>query len=375
MEKKGKFLKEEPPKSKKPKKSVNPMKATAIVLSSLAVVLVLAAVGVGTFVWYSGNVRGSMFAARSSVSDTIPQDTTSAADATETQAHIEADWIDDQGNAYNYRDDVISILLMGIDYMGDERHWRNATESNGGNADVIGLVILNTRTFDFSILYIPRDTMADVIAMDADGQYLDTVYTNISTSHSYGDGKDLSCRLTTDAVSRLLYGVPVGRYVALDYDALYTLNDLIGGLTITFDDDYTDIDSSFTRGNTVTLNRWYMRRFITYRSKTDVEGAYKRGVRSMAVMKALFNQCKEKIVADPTVALEYYNGLKGYITTDLDMTEITYLARNMGKMHFTSDTVVRLPGETVMGERYAEFYPDETWLHDFVVEKFCVPAE
>ena len=93
MEKKGKFLKEEPPKSKKPKKSVNPMKATAIVLSSLAAVLVLAAVGVGTFVWYSGNVRGSMFAARSSVSDTIPQDTTAPSDAAETQAHIEADWI------------------------------------------------------------------------------------------------------------------------------------------------------------------------------------------------------------------------------------------------------------------------------------------
>ncbi len=47
----------------------------------------------------------------------------------------------------------------------------------------------------------------------------------------------------------------------------------------------------------------------------------------------------------------------------------------MGKMYFTSDTIVRLPGETVMGERYAEFYPDESWLHDFVVEKFCVPAE
>ena len=75
------------------------------------------------------------------------------------------------------------------------------------------------------------------------------------------------------------------------------------------------------------------------------------------------------------MALEYYNGLKDYITTDLDLTEIAYLARNMGKMYFTSDTIVRLPGETVMGERYAEFYPDESWLHDFVVEKFCVPAE
>ncbi len=33
--------------------------------------------------------------------------------------------------------------------------------------------------------------MADVIAMDANGQYLDTVYTNISTAHSYGRRKRL----------------------------------------------------------------------------------------------------------------------------------------------------------------------------------------
>ena len=189
-----------------------------------------------------------------------------------------------------------------------------------------------------------------------------------------------SVESTGDAASAETTETPVQETAAvetpaLDYDALYTLNDLIGGLTITFDDDYTEIHSTFTKGSTVTLNRWYMDKFITYRSETDLEGAYKRGMRSMAVMKALFNQCKGKIVADPAVALEYYNGLKDYITTDLDLTEITYLARNMGKMYFTSDTIVRLPGETVMGERYAEFYPDESWLHDFVVEKFCVPAE
>lgn len=62
-----------------------------------------------------------MFAARGSVSDAIPQSATTPADASETQARIDADWIDEQGNAYNYRDDVISILFMGIDYMGDER--------------------------------------------------------------------------------------------------------------------------------------------------------------------------------------------------------------------------------------------------------------
>lgn len=366
----GKFL------SKPQKAPKNPLKITAIVLSSLAALLVLAALGIGVFLWYSGSVRGSMFASRGSVSDTLPQPETSAPeDAAETEVKAKADWIDENGNAYNYRDDVISILLMGIDYMSEEENWYGGMVSNGGNSDVLGLVILDTTTFDFSILYIPRDTMVDVVAMDPEGNYIDTVFTNISAAHSYGDGKDLSCRLSTDAVSRLLYGVPVNRYAALDYDALYVLNELVGGITITFDQDYTDISSSFRAGTTATLNNWYLSKFVTYRDYSDLEGASVRGMRSMAILKALFYQCKDKIVEDPAVALDLFNGLAGYITTDLDLTEITYLAQNMGKMDFTSDTIIRLPGETVLGERYAEFYPDEAQLHDFVVEKFCVPAE
>ena len=28
-----------------------------------------------------------------------------------------------------------------------------------------------------------------------------------------------------------------------------------------------------------------------------------------------------------------------------------------------------------MGEEYAEFHADREWIYDFVVDKFCVPAE
>ena len=44
-------------------------------------------------------------------------------------------------------------------------------------------------------------------------------------------------------------------------------------------------------------------------------------------------------------------------------------------MEFDSDTVVSLRGETEQGEQYAEFHADEDWIHDFVVEKFCVPVK
>ena len=85
-----------------PEKSVNPLKITAIVLSSLAAVLVLAAVGLGLYLWNSSSNSDGMFSAKN---DAVPKPTV----AVEQEAMIDADWIDENGNSYNYRDDVISI--------------------------------------------------------------------------------------------------------------------------------------------------------------------------------------------------------------------------------------------------------------------------
>ena len=354
-----------------PEKSGGALKILAIVLSTLAVLLVLLTVAVGVLFWYTGSMRDSMFSARD---DKVVKPTEAVEEKIQIDA-IDADWIDENGNAYNYRDDVISILLMGIDYMANEEKWEEGTISNGGNADVMALVILDTKTFDFDILYIPRDTIAEVIAMDAEGNYIDTISTNISTSHSYGDGGDLSCQLTADAVSGLLLGAPVNRYAALNYNAIRALNQIIGGVRITLDTDCTELHPSFKQGNTVKLDNAYFNLFVTYRDPENPESASIRGMRIMNVLKAMFDQLKGKIMEDPTVALDIVNKLGEHITTDLELSEITYLARNIGKMDFSSDTIVRLPGETVVGERYAEFYADEAWIHDFVVEKFCVPVE
>lgn len=351
-----------------PEKSINPLKIAAIVLSSLAAVLVLAALGIGFYLWNSSSTSEGMF---SSKNNSLPLPT----DTTAKEVLIDADWIDENGNAYNYRDDVISILLMGIDYMGNEENWDAEMVSNGGNADMLGLVILDTTTLDFSILYIPRDTMAEVIAMDAEGNYMDTVRTNISEAHSYGDGEALSCELTKDAVSRLLMGAPVSRYAALNCNAIYTLNEIVGGVRITFDSDCTDLHPSFTKGNTVTLNNLYLSMLMTYRDYDNLDGAYIRGMRILNVMKAMFNQLKGKIMENPAVALDILSRLSEYLTTDLDLSEIMFLARNIGKMEFSLDTIVSLQGETVMGEEYAEFYADQDWIYDFVVEKFCEPVQ
>ena len=352
------------------KKSLSREKTVALILAGLAAFLVIAAAAGFFFLRYSGEIRRGMF--QGGDSQKIQQVKKQCKDPDLQDEELkDVDWTDSEGNMYQYRDDVVTVLLMGIDYNADPSRWSDDVKSNGGNADVIALAILDTAANELCILNIPRDTMARVLAVDAEGNYKDTLFTNITTAHSYGDGGTLSCELTVEAVSNLLYGIPINRYAAISYSALATLNQAIGGLEITLERDYTNINAAFTEGASVRLTDYQLKRMVVYRDHSELEGAYERGLRDMSVLKALFEQCKEMVKEDPGVVFALYNKLEDYITTDLRLDEISYLAQQTVKNDFSAERVIAMQGEAVAGEKYVEFYPDEQWLHDFVAEQFC----
>lgn len=352
------------------KKSLSREKTVALILAGLAAFLVIAAAAGFFFLRYSGELRRGMF--QGGDSQKIQQVKKQCKDPDLQDEELkDVDWIDSEGNMYQYRDDVVTVLLMGIDYNADPSRWSDDVKSNGGNADVLALAILDTAANELCILNIPRDTMARVLAVDAEGNYKDTLFTNITTAHSYGDGGTLSCELTVEAVSNLLYGIPINRYAAISYSALAPLNQAIGGLEITLERDYTNINAAFTEGATVRLTDYQLKRMVVYRDHSELEGAYERGLRDMSVLKALFEQCKEMVKEDPGVVFALYNKLEDYITTDLRLDEISYLAQQTVKNDFSAERVIAMQGEAVAGEKYVEFYPDEQWLHDFVAEQFC----
>ena len=336
----------------------------------LAFLLVAAAAALLYF-WTSLNRSADqIFSQQTSVVPTIPP-----TEETSRYDDIEADWIDSDGNAYNYREDVINMLFIGVDYLNDETRAQYGKAVTGGNSDVLILATLDTRNNTLSILEIPRDTMANLIRLDDDGNYLDTVYSNIAVAHSYGKDQQTCCELTTDAVSRLLCGIPIHRYVALNYYAIKPINQLLGGVELTFDQDYTEIDPSFTKGATVTLTDDQLLSFIHDRDRTDLEGAYDRGGRHLFLLNSLYGTAKAAFQEDITFPVKMYNGVKEYVTTNLNVTEITYLARQVFEADFQTSDVERLAGELTMGEVYAEYYPDTDWIEDYVAETMSIPAE
>ena len=366
--------------TKEKKRRASPQKIVAIVLASLAVLLVLAAAAAWGFLRYTNKLRTGMFNDRSSTAmqQIREQREAGATPAPEAETPDDpnqplprADWIDTDGTAYRFRDDVQTILVMGIDNMTDPSLWAPGIVSNGGNADVLALVVLESDANRLSILYIPRDTMTEMLQLDADGNYLDTVFNNISASHSYGDGGALSCELTADAVSNLLYGAPINRYVAMDFESMSAINQALGGLEVTFPDDYTKLNYAFQKGATLRLTDEQLNKLIRFRDHSEVDGAYQRGLRDLKlVLNAMFRQLKSLVKQDPGAALSIYRQLEPYMTTNLSMDEISYLAQQVTKVSFDENTVIHMPGVVTAGEKYAEFYPDEAWLHDFVIENF-----
>ena len=60
--------------------------------------------------------------------------------------------------------------------------------------------------------------------------------------------EEASCENTLNAVENLLEGADIEYYVAMNMDAIGILNDALGGVTVTLEDDFTAADPTHAAG-------------------------------------------------------------------------------------------------------------------------------
>lgn len=111
------------------------------------------------------------------------------------------------GKKYKYDETMINLLFIGTDNEDEVR--KNEFFGNGGQADVLLLACVNTEKNSVKIISIPRDTLCNVELFDYWGNSLGSKELQIALSYAYGDGEKKSCEITANAVSDLLYGLPV----------------------------------------------------------------------------------------------------------------------------------------------------------------------
>lgn len=266
---------------------------------------------------------------------------------------------------------IETFLVMGLDkYEGDVSA---DSYNNDQQADFLMLIVFDNNTKSYSTIHINRDSMVDVNILGVAGQKVDTITKQIALAHTYGNGKDVSCRNTADAVSNLLCGIKVDHYISLKMDAVAVFNDLVGGVEVEVLDDFAGVDDTLVKGQKITLNGEQALHYVQTRKGLEDSSNSTRMQRQRQYLNALHDKSVQLMNNDKEFVVTAVSKMSDYLVSDRSVTQLQEIAKKLSEYNFVEITDIK--GENKMGERFIEFYPDEKSVKDVVVSLFYEQAE
>ena len=274
------------------------------------------------------------------------------------------------GVEYFPRQDITVVMVLGIDRFGVVED--SNSYNNRGAADMVSLLVFDEVAETCGILCLNRDTMLEMPVLGIGGKQAGTIYQQLALSHTYGSGLEDSCENTRNTVSDFLTGIEIDHYVAMNMDAIGLLNDAVGGVTVTVEDDFSAIDPTITMGE-LTLTGTQAIHFVRTRKDVDDQTNISRMKRQEQYMDGFVKSVRAKQAQSSTFALSAYEDVADYIVTDCSATVISDMMSRYSDYEVLD--VVSPEGENVLGGTYYEFHADEDKLTDLVLELFYAPKK
>lgn len=275
--------------------------------------------------------------------------------------------LEENGETYVLRDDLDTYLIIGLDKvtgtLSDPEY-----HTNNQQADFLFLMIVDKSAKAYSAIHLNRDAMTEIQRLGMSGKKIGTFTGQLALSHTFGSGGKDSCRNTARAVSHYLLDIPIEHYFSLTMDAIPVLNDLVGGVTVHIDDDFSAIDPSLQQGKDVLLQGQQALTFVRSRWYVDDGSNLSRMNRQREFINALYRQMTQKLQEDNGFAARLASRLSDYSVSDLTTTELSNLADKLKDYRFTG--IETIQGEAILSEKYMEFYTDESDLRSLVLRIF-----
>ncbi|MCM1218365.1 MAG: LCP family protein [Lachnospiraceae bacterium] len=287
----------------------------------------------------------------------------------QVEANWQEGWVRYQDKVYEYNEDILTFLVMGIDKM--EEVSESEDEVSGGQSDALFLVIANPDDGSIKILAVNRDTMTDIVMYNAGvNGSSPTVSAQIAAQHGFGDGKELSCELTRDAVSRLFFDLPIHGYVSVNMAAIPELNDALGGVDVTSLEDLSRVIKGAKEGAELHLEGMDAFWYVKYRDTKVFESARGRLARQKQYLTAFMSKAIAATKKDITLPINLYGKLKQYMVTDVTTDELAYLASELVNYSFDQDAIYTMEGTTSEWDGHEQFHPDYDALRDLMIRLF-----
>lgn len=271
------------------------------------------------------------------------------------------------GETYVPKGNLETYLIAGIDSPGKVQEVK---EYDGtGQCDTLAVVVRDRSTDTCKILSIDRNTITAVKSLDDDGTYLATTDIQLSLAHAMGLDQEVRAENTVDAVSNLLGGQKIDGYAMVNMSAIQVVNDMVGGVTVTIEDDFTERDTTLKKGETVTLMGEHAENFV--RGRMDVaDGTNQNRMKRQSIYEEGFRTAfSAKCSEDSKFPLEVYHALEEYMTTNISAKKFSRLAILLSDDK--QDEKVSIQGTYGFDDdEWQTFTPDKDSLQQAILELF-----
>lgn len=270
------------------------------------------------------------------------------------------------GRTYAYKEQALTnLLLIGVDWIAqDEDAGRYA-----GQADFLLLLTMNRESKTVSALQLDRDTMTEIRVFGPFGDYTGIRETQLCLAYAYGETPEKSCENTAWAVSRLLGGIPIDGCLAMSISGIAALNDALGGVTVTLEEDFSGLDPLMTAGKTLTLQGKQAEYFVRGRMQVGDGTNVSRMRRQRAFIQAAADAFFQGINADMNYAGRVLDALSGCVTTDMErgwLINKMYACREYQR----EDIAVLAGSHSVGADGFMEFHADADALGALLTSAF-----
>ena len=273
-----------------------------------------------------------------------------------------------KGETYEPKGNLETYLIAGIDSPDKVEEIK---EYDGtGQCDVLEVIVRDRSTDECKLLSIDRNTITAVKSLDDDGTVVGTTDIQLSLAHSMSLDHTVRAENTVDAVSTLLDGQKIDGYAMVNMSAIQTVNDLVGGVTVTVQDDFTGVDDSLKKGETVTLTGSQAEHFIRGRmTMKDDDTNQNRMARQTQYEDGFKTAFRQKCKEDNTFPLQMYHVLEDYMTTNINAKKFSRLSllltdgREVGRLSIDGKYGVD-------DSDWQTFVPDENSLEQVILTLF-----
>ena len=268
-----------------------------------------------------------------------------------------------EGKTLHYREnEVTNYLFIGVD---KDDVTRVNGHQNGGQADFLVVLSIDRIRRTVTPVMLDRDAMVPMQTYGVFGHPAGEKVMQLCLAQAYSGVNIPGSVNTVETVERLLQGIDIHHYVVLDMTAIPLVNDALGGVEITLQDDFTSYDPTMVKGATLRLMGRQAEFFVRGRmTVADGTNASRMG-RQQQYLAGLLEQFRQTVKGNQAKLNQVLDALEGHMATDATDNKLLHDVN-------AYDDYTWQPLQTLAGEHaidpygFAEFWVDEAALKALV---------